>query len=48
MVKIEKIANGYIAIFKNSENITIKLYFQSISSLAEWLNIQFETKKEEK
>ena len=48
MVKIEKIANGYIAIFKNTDDKIIKFYFQSIDAFSDWLKTQFEVKKEEK
>lgn len=42
MVTIEKIINGYIVKFKNTEKIEVKVYFESFEKLTEWLKNQFE------
>lgn len=42
MVTIEKIINGYIAMFKNTNNEDVKLYFENLDKLQEWLKNQFE------
>lgn len=41
-VTIEKIINGYIIIFNNTENVKIKMYFATFVQLTEWLKNQFE------
>ena len=48
MVKIEKIHNGYLIHFKNTENVRIKLYFSTLDSIHDWLKLQFEPIKEQK
>lgn len=48
MVTIERIINGYVATFKNTENKKIKLFFPSLDALTVWLSDQFEIKKETK
>jgi hypothetical protein len=47
MVKIEKISNGYIASFKNTEEKTVKLFFPTIDTFADFLKEQLEPKKED-
>ena len=44
MISIEKIANGYISIFKNTDNVEIKLYFPNYDELSKWIKTQFEGK----
>ena len=42
MFTVEKIANGYIIEFKNTENKTVKVYFPNADALAVWIKAQFE------
>lgn len=42
MIKIEKIANGYLVIFKNTEKLIIKLFFPNLDELNKWMKVQFE------
>ena len=42
MITIEKIANGYIVMFKNTDNIKVKLFFPSFQDLTNWMKTQLE------
>lgn len=48
MVTIEKITNGYIVNFKNTNNQTVKLFFPDLETFSTWLKEQFEGKKDNK
>lgn len=41
MIKIEKIANGFIVIFNNTDNLRVKLYFPTYKDMETWLSQQF-------
>lgn len=42
MIRIEKITNGYILTFKNTDNILIKYFLPSLTEVNEFLKKQFE------
>lgn len=42
MFTVEKIVNGYIVEFKNTDNKTVKLYFVNADALNVWIKSQFE------
>jgi hypothetical protein len=42
MFTVEKIINGYVVEFKNTDNKTVKVFFPSADALALWIKSQFE------
>lgn len=42
MFTVEKIVNGYVIEFKNTENKMIKVYFVNADALTVWIKSQFE------
>lgn len=45
MLKLEKIANGYVVSFRNTENVRMKVYFPTLEAVYDWMKIQFEPPK---
>lgn len=42
MFTVEKIVNGYVIGFKNTDNKNIKIYFANADALIVWIKSQFE------
>ncbi len=42
MFTVEKIVNGYIIEFKNTDGKNVKVYFPTADALAAWIKSQFE------
>ena len=42
MFTVEKIVNGYIIEFKNTDNKNVKIYFVNADALTVWIKSQFE------
>ena len=42
MINIEKIANGYIIEFENTEKAKIKLYFEKYDEMSAWIKSQID------
>ena len=42
MLKVEKIANGYVVSFMNTDNVRVKVYFPTFDNMCQWMKNQFE------
>jgi hypothetical protein len=47
MIKIEKISNGYLLIFKNTDNKLIRYFMPSLNDVTTFLKQQFEPEVKE-
>ena len=47
MITIEKIINGYIVMFKNTDNIDVKVFFPTFEELTTWMKTQLEPEKKD-